>query len=572
MARLSLLFFNSDRSDSRSDDDSKRKSAESLPCQRNVRLSVRPFDDSDDMMTTSQHDEVDAETGAMYSSSGSVVWKSSSSEAVLDVEQEDITQRQQRGSATDSCSSNHAPRRTSEHEIMSSESSDAILSSDCSVSSEQSPVHHTEEDPAQLTSPCTAITHVVQPPGAQNGVVLRSGFVENHDARGSRVTECGELVLDESAGGLSEGSGLGAGLLEEIDDHLKQAHDGRMQLLGAPNVSGSTRRSLDDTSLIDIDTALAEVMSGLELLGRSRGLSLDYGSSMDPASTRQAAVCISSSSSSPLGRVASPHTPDLVVGLPQVSAGVGSATSPRPLDHARSPPPSTTSGSHLTTAAEMFANVDRSTIKKSAASTSSAPPSAEIWTSSPTAHPLRVVESPPSVGAGTVTELPGWSPLRTFGDGVGGVRTRGSPARSQSCRTDRQSDQTWSTLWLTSSEIQRDRREFVRNVVTPQFSHQPRPLRLTSPAGSRDQHSISFDRADLTADGGPRRDASSSLTQSFIATLPRDSAATGAAKTTPVKVKPPVMKKPARSAEMMRRLSEYQRQVTDLPGSPASPK
>jgi len=568
-------LHNSDRLDSRSDDDGKRKSVESLPSHRNVRLSIRPFDDSDDMMTTSQHNEVDTET-AMYSSSGSVVWKSSSSDAVLDVEQVS-SERQQRGSATDSCSSDHAPqdnaRRVCEREMMSSESSDAVLSSDCSVSSEQSPVHQTD-DQHQLTSPCSTAapvssTQVVEPTvRLSEVVVLRSSLAENHVDATARsrggVCQSAELVQD-GGGGSSEGS-VGGGLLEEIDDHLKQTH-GR-QLLPTPSMSGSTaatRRSLDDASLVDIDTALAEVMSGLELLGRSRGLSLDHGS-MD-APPRQPAACVSSSP--PLGRVASPHTPDLVVGLPQFAAGGGSAMSPRPLDVARSPTTTTaTAGGHLTTA-EMFANVDRATIKKSAASTS-APPSAEIWTS-PAGHPLRVVDSPPSVGGGMMSyELSGWSPLRSFGDcdgGGGGVRTRGSPARSQSCRTERQSDQTWSTLWMTSTEIQRDR-ELVRNVV-PQLTaatHQPRPLRpRTSPA--RDHQSLSFDRADLSSkDAAP-------LSQSFIvATLPRDST-TGGAKTTPVRVKPPVMKKPVRSAEMMRRLSEYQQHVTDsIPGSTASPK
>ena len=42
------MLFDSELSDSRSDDDAKRKSVESLSSQRNVRLSLRPLDDGDD--------------------------------------------------------------------------------------------------------------------------------------------------------------------------------------------------------------------------------------------------------------------------------------------------------------------------------------------------------------------------------------------------------------------------------------------------------------------------------------------------------------------------------------------
>ena len=556
-----MCVVNSELSDSRSDDDSKRKSVESLPSQRNVRLSIRPFDDSDDM-TTSHHDEVSFDTETPMYSSGSVVWKSSS-EAILDGE----TQRQQRGSATDSGSSEHVPdadgRRVSERGMASSESSDVILSSDCSVSSEQSPVHQTDRSDQQSTNPPTAaVTTHVDPPVRYTEIITctRSSLDENISVT-TRTCES-EIVPDGT--GCSDGREGSGGLLEEINDHLRQTHGRQLLPASVREMSANAgRRSLDDTSLVDIDTALAEVMSGLELLGRSRGLSLDQSS---VEASRQPTASVSSTSSSPLGRVASPHTPDLVIGLPQFATGVQSVMSPRPLDVARSPP-----ATGQLSSAEMFANVDRCTIKKSATSTS-APSSAEIWTSS--GHPLRVVDSqsqPPSassIGGGmvSVSELPGWSPLRSFGDcGGGGVRTRGSPARSQSCRAaERQSDQTWSTLWTTSTEIQRDR-EFVRNIV-PQFNtvaHQPPPLSPSSPSR---EHSLSFDRAELSrfassasADTGSRKDPAT-LTHSFIATLPRDVA--GGPKT-PVKMKPPVMKKPARSAEMMRRLSEYQQQVTD---------
>ena len=61
---------------------------------------------------------------------------------------------------------------------------------------------------------------------------------------------------------------------------------------------------------------------------------------------------------------------------------------------------------------------------------------------------------------------------------------------------------------------------------------------------------------------GPRKETAGSLSRGFVAcTLPRE--ATGAPRT-PVKVKPPVMKKPVRSAEMIRRLSEYQQQQQQL--------
>jgi len=559
------MLFVSEPSDSRSDDDGKRKSVESLPSHRNVRLSVQPFDDSDDV-TTWHHGEasVDAET-PLYSSS-SVVWKSSS-EAVLDVDTHP-DRHQQRGSATDSCSSEQTPdtdgRRLSERDMASSQSSDVVLSSDCSLSSEQSPVHPTEHDQPQSTS-CSAVAVSAHVDRAVRHDEVVSGSSPsdvsvNANIAAKRCVSESETVPDGN--GCSEGSGS---LLDEIDSHLKQTHGRQLLPASDSDVSGTAaKRSPDDMSLLDIDTALAEVMSGLELLGRSRGLSLDHGSTGE---SRHPAATVSSTSSSPLGRIASPHTPDLVMGLPQFAAGAQPATSPRLLEVAGSPPQTTR---QLTTA-EMFANVDRCTIKKSAPTTS-APSSAEIWTSS--VHPLRVVDSPPQSAATVVggmvsaAEMPNWSPVRSFGDSGSGIKTRGLPARSQSCRAaERQSDQTWSTLWMTSTEIQRDR-EFVRTVV-PQFTAARQPSPLSPPAPGRDR-GVSFDGTELprfpssaSAVTGSRKDPST-LTHSFIATLPRDGPHGGPK--TPVKVKPPVMKKPVRSAEMMRRLSEYQsthQQVTD---------
>ena len=396
-------MFNRELSDSRSDDDGKRKSVESLPSQRHMRLSVQPFDDSDDM-TASQHGEAFFDTEAPMYSSGSVIWKSSS-EAILDADTHPHQQQQQRGSATDSCSSEQAPdsngRRISERDMASSESSDVVLSSDCSLSSEQSPVHQTEQGHQRSTSSsAVAVPAHVDLPVRYSDVVSGSTLdnadnVDISDTAGSCV--CGlEAVADEA-----DCSQEGASLLDEINDHLKLTHGQHLLPESVPGMSA--KRNSEDMSLLAIDTALAEVMSGLELLGRSRGLSLDHGST--GSSSRHPAATVSSSSS-PSGQVASPHTPDLVVGLPQFA--VQSATSPRPLEVARSPPPAT---AQLTTA-EMFANVDRCTIKKSGPSTS-APSSAEIWTSP--VHPLRVAESPPlsatSVDGGTVSvaELPTWS-------------------------------------------------------------------------------------------------------------------------------------------------------------------
>jgi len=429
--------------------------------------------------------------------------------------------------------------------MTTSESSDVVLSSDCSLSSEQSPVHQPELDQQPSTSSATVpvFTHVDTPfIYSEIGLIpdrSLDGDINNDTVpvtTGSCVCES-ETVVDDS-----QGSGS---LLDEINDHLKQTH-GR-ELLSAsvrPQMSRSTAdRNSEDMSLVDIDTALAEVMSGLELLGRSRGLSLDHGSM--GTSPRHPAATASSSSSSPLGRVASPHTPDLVVGLPQLAVGAQSTTSPRPLELARSPPVTLTT-SQLTSA-EMFANVDRCTIKKSGPSTS-APSSAEIWTSS--VHPLYVVDTPPPSAApvggrtASATEQAYWSSGRSHG----GVATRGSPTRSQSCRAaERQSDQTWSTLWLTSSEMQRER-DLGRTTV---------PARQLSLSPGR-EHAVSVDLprfpSSVYAAVGTRKEPAS-LSQSFVATLPRDVAA---GPKTPVKVKPPVMKKPVRSAEMMQRLSEYQ--------------
>ena len=545
-----------------------------------MRLSIRPFDDSDDPTISRHEDEVCYDdTEAPIYSSGSVIWKSSS-EAILDMEMHPQQQLlQQRGSATDSCSSEQSPpdadgRRLSERGMVSSTSSDFVLSSDCSASSDQLPLHQVERDDQQSSSRCAVATAAVfsshtDPPITHTD----SSLSENTD-----VPSRSPLRESETVPGGTDSSPGKSSLLDEINDHLKQAH-GRELISGsaaAPGTSGNAvQRSPDDVSLLDIDTALAEVMSGLELLGRSRGLSLDRGGATGhPAAAAAAAAAVASStSSSPAGRVASPRTPDLVVGLPQF--GSHSAASPPRSREVTVRSPSLPPAAGQLTSAEMFASVDRCTIKKSTpGSSSSAPSSAEIWTS-PAVHPLRaaVDSRSSSVGGEVVSELPGWPPVRSFGDG-GGVRARGSPARSQSCRgtaAERQSDQTWSTLWTASSEVQRDR-DFFRAIAPPQSTggnHQPTPP-LPSP-GRED--GVSFDRTELprfspsasaAAGGGTgsRRDvvASGSLTQGFVATLPRD--ATHGPPKTPVKVKPPVMKKPARSSEMMRRLNEYQ-QLTD---------
>ena len=557
-------MFDREPSDSRSDDDGKRKSMESLSSHRHLRLSIQPFDDSDDM-TTFHHGEAFFDTETPMYSSSSVIWKSSS-EAILDVETHQQQQQQQQGSATDSGSSEPAAdadgRRLSERDVASSDSSDVVLSSDCSLSSEQSPVRQTEREHYQSTSHSTAAVSAHVDPGE----VVSGGKLSDVNPSSDVTTRGCVCESETSPADRTDSSEGSSSLLDEINDHLKQTH-GRELLPGSvPSTSGTTaKRSPGDMSLFDIDTALAEVMSDLELLGRSRGLSLDHG--LTGASRHP----VSSSSSSPSGRVVSPRTPDLVVGLPQFPAGAPSTTSPLPLEVAAGSPPQ--AAGQLTTA-EMFANVDRCTIKKSGPPTST-PSSAEIWTSA--VHPLEVAESPPpsvaSVGGGVVSvaETPNWSPVRNFsncGGGGGGARTRGSPARSQSCRAaERQSDQTWSTLWTTSTEIQRDR-EFVRNVI-PQFSAASRQTPPLSPSGRRSDHGVSFDSTELArfssssfAGTESRKDAAT-RTQSFVATLPRDAA--GGPKN-PVRVKPPVMKKPVRSAEMMRRLSEYQntnQQVTD---------
>ena len=92
--------------------------------------------------------------------------------------------------------------------------------------------------------------------------------------------------------------------------------------------------------------------------------------------------------------------------------------------------------------------------------------------------------------------------------------------------------------------------------VAPQFAaaRHRLPSGPSSPPGRDD--GVSVDRTELprfpTPASGPRNDPAQ-LSHGFVAcTLPREAARTV------VRVKPPVMKKPVRSAEMMRRLSEYQ--------------
>jgi len=439
----------------------------------------------------------------MYSSGSSVVWKSSSEEAAV----EDAAGSQQRGSATDSeppAGTDTDGRRLSERGTASSDSSDVVLSSDCSASSEQSPVRQTEPP---STDQSTA--EVFEPPDPAPEVVSCENVAVSREP--------------DRAGRSERGSG---GLLDEIDSQLRRDRQLLLDSVTAAATSSSGRRHDDDMSLVDIDTALAEVMTGLELLGRSRGLSLDHGSAQpNPAG-------VSSTSSSPSGRLASPRTPDLVVGLPQFGAAQP-AVSPRSAEVGSPPRPA-----GQLTSAEMFASVDSCTLKKTAPGGA---PASEVWTSPGPRAVDRTI---------SVAEPPARFP----------ARSRGSPpARAQSCRAAADDRQTWSALWATSTEIQRDR-EFVRSVVAPQFVPAGRhPLPAAGPTSPGRDDGVSFDRTELPR--FPRRDPMPAVaSHSFVAcTLPRE-AASGPSRTElpAVKVKPPVMKKPARSAEMMRRLSEYQ--------------
>lgn len=162
-------------------------------------------------------------------------------------------------------------------------------------------------------------------------------------------------------------------------------------------VVGDDVKTTDDLS-VDIDTALAEVMSGIELLRRERRA---MSSPQQLQAMRASAVVSTHEIRSPALLLSAMRdfkpTPDLVVGLPYGSrpTSASSKADPAPAAAAANPATSNVGGdvvsptSALTTA-EVFANVDRCTIKKASvpiSGTVSAPPSAGIMASSE--NPLR---------------------------------------------------------------------------------------------------------------------------------------------------------------------------------------
>ena len=341
-------------------------------------------------------------------------------------------------------------------------------------------------------------------------------------------------------------------------------------VLRGSDSAGDEGKTTEDLTL-DIDSALAEVMSEIESLGL--GHVMFSGDTVKTEEFRPSSPSTyhkTLTSSVNVTRQDFEDAPDLVIGLPTSSTGL-QQSSPKNVSTdqqqisqqvslestsssesvSSSSAGQVTSPSQSLTAAEVFANANQCTIKKAAAGpvqsvdrTSAQPASSSVDAAASTSRPTRAR----SVDAATVLTSDGDQP------------TSSSPARRPcpvpKARPVRRSD-IGSKPFPTPADIRPDV-EFVRAIVPPfgdsgmvtrtyTLPRAPDMGRGRSDAGaSRSEVLRSMSVGDATAAGD-------------LAALRPQPGNTGdpppAAKP-PVKVKPLVKKKPARAGEVIKRLQE----------------
>jgi len=332
-------------------------------------------------------------------------------------------------------------------------------------------------------------------------------------------------------------------------------------------------RSTEDLTL-DIDSALAEVMSEIESLGLGRGLLFSGDSDVRTGEDEFTPDSPSSDHKIQTSFFADPprqqefeDAPDLVIGLPVSSAGTES--SPKSLleeissqlsveslsssdSVATGSSDSVASPSRALTAAEMFANANQSTIKKAASGSCPHAGASQTPPPVPAAQPGSCV---PGVGRPVPATR-----ARSVDAGSDGSRQPSSPRphpvpkAKPARRCDVGAKSSFSTL--------RPDVEFVRAIVPP-FGDAPdvptKTFTLPRDAGP------SAGRGTVLAGGSgahARAEVSRSMSvgDATCAVTPRPGTdardPSPAAVKPPVKVKPPVMKKPARAGEVIKRLQE----------------
>ena len=339
---------------------------------------------------------------------------------------------------------------------------------------------------------------------------------------------------------------------------------------GSDEDDGKTTEDLT----LDIDSALAEVMSEIESLGLSHVMfGGDTVKSEEITPRSPSTYHKMQTSSFNVTRQDFEDAPDLVIGLPTSSTGPQSSPKNLSTDQQQteqqmssestsssdsissSSAGQVTSPSRSLTAAEVFANANQCTIKKAAAAAPS--PSTDRTSALPSTSS---VDAAPSSSRPTPACRARSVDTATVLASESGQRSSSPPARKPcpvpKAKPLRRSDIA-SKPFPTPADIRPDV-EFVRAIVPPFGDSDvvsrtftlPRDSDMArgrpDPGGSRSEVSRSMSVGDATA------------TVDLSSLRPQPASARDPSPTTkpPVKVKPPVMKKPARAGEVIKRLQE----------------
>ena len=345
------------------------------------------------------------------------------------------------------------------------------------------------------------------------------------------------------------------------------------------------RKTTEDLTL-DIDSALAEVMSEIESLGLSHvmfsGDTAVKSEEFTPSSP--STYCKPQTSLIGVSRQDFEDAPDLVIGLPTGSAGLQS--SPKNLStnqeeiasqsdrHLSSDSTSSldsvssgsvgqvTSPTRSLTAAEVFANANQCTIKKAALGpgqstdrTSTQPTTTSVDVDPRSSRPTPACRAR-SLDATTVLTSDG------------GQRSSSPPARKPypvpKAKPVRRSD-IGSKPFPTPADIRPDV-EFVRAIVPPFGDSHVVTRTFTlprDPDASRGRPDVGSSRSEVSRSMSVG-DATAAVDSAALRPQPGTARDPSPAAKPPVKVKPPVMKKPARAGEVIKRLQESLAQQSSM--------
>jgi len=346
------------------------------------------------------------------------------------------------------------------------------------------------------------------------------------------------------------------------------------------DINGDESKTTEDLTL-DIDSALAEVMSEIESLGLSHVMFSGGGETAKTEETTPSSpsTCHKTHTSSvKVARQDLEDAPDLVIGLPTGSTGPQSSpkylsteqkqissestSSLETVSSSSTSPSQITSPSRLLTAAEVFANADQCTIKKASAIPGPGPPT-EQTSVQPSSSSDDAVPAVPSYNRPTPASRARSVDASTLLTSDGAQQSSSPLARRPypvpKAKPMKRSE-VGSKPFPTPADIRPDV-EFVRAIVPPFGDSEVVATRtFTLP---RDPVTVRGRPADPS--GGSRSevsrsmsvgDATATVDLSGLRPQPPNTRDPSPSARPPVKVKPPVMKKPARAGEVIKRLQE----------------